>query len=156
MAILKSIPVTQEFPLETDPEGKARVTFRQASWGEQAERETIFAKQSIEYDDDARGTVRQTFNWTQSQLIQKELFLTLSGAVDLMYQEYNKDGEPKGDPKELFTFLTSSSGRSRLNISESEFLKRLSDYVPPEMVKEMHKLCREVNIQWKSSEGNAE
>ena len=152
MAVLKAIPVAREFGLETDEAKEAIVTIRQATWGENAQRETIFAKQSMEWNDDDRGTVRQTFNWTQSQLIQKEIYLTLANVVGLKIQQVDKHGEPKGDPEELFPFVT-ANGKSRLALSEDEFYKRL-DNVPDEMVKEIHQCVRKVNIQWQSTEKN--
>jgi hypothetical protein len=152
--VLKAIPTIREFQLESDDTGEAFVTIRQATWAENSQRETIFAKQSIEYDDDARGTVRQTFNWTQGQLIAKEIYLTLAGARGIQLEEVDKKGEPTGEVKEVFTFVE-SGGKSRLSVSEDRFYEQLGR-LPESLVREIHGYVREVNIQWKSSEGNAE
>lgn len=144
---IKSLPVIREFELESDPEGQARIKIRQATYAQNSEREQIFAAQEYTFNDEQRGQMTQKFNWTQSQLEMKEIWLTLAGASGFLIEEDGKE------PYELFTFVE-SRGNPRLAVDEQEFYRRLG-LLPGEVVREMHQCVREVNVHWKATaEGN--
>lgn len=144
---VKSIPVMEEFVLKSDPTGETRIKIRQATFGEDALREQVFANMAYSWNDAERGTTRQEVKWTDSQLMQKEIFLTLCGASGFEVEhptKKNEDGNPKVE--ELFRFAT-MDGVPRLAHDEREFIQRLG-WLDGPVVQEIWQCVREVNKHW--------
>lgn len=147
MAIrVRSIPVMEEFVLKSDPKGETRIKIRQATFGEDALREQVFANMAYSWNDAERGTTRQEVKWTDSQLMQKEIFLTLCDANFEVEHPTKKDedGNPKVEP--LFRFAV-IDGVSRPSHNEVEFSKLLGLLEGP-VVQDIWQCVREVNKHW--------
>lgn len=147
MAIrVRSIPVMEEFVLKSDPTGETRIKIRQATFGEDALREQVFANMAYSWNDAERGTTRQEVKWTDSQLMQKEIFLTLCDAnIEVEHPtKKNEDGTPKVEP--LFHFAT-LDGVPRIAVDEREFVRLLGLLDGP-TVQDIWQCVREINKHW--------
>jgi hypothetical protein len=136
--------LTKEFKLESDPDGEAIITIRQARNGEEIERADHFSRITRNVHDPMldsagfNGRVSLTFEQNDQRLRRKEAYLTM-GKLTGIYT---------GDGSELFQYKVTRDGPSvREAMSETEF-NRAWAYLPVEMADEITKFVREVNPTW--------
>lgn len=130
---IKSKPTEKTFTLRTDPDGKATVTIRQATFRENMLRADAFSTYRRVYANrpGERDEVFETRNSARVWL--KEIYITLSGAVGFVDEE----GE------ELFRFK-----KGQLDMSESEFEHIFGQIDDEQLVREIHNCVVTVNPGW--------
>jgi len=128
--------IEKSFKLLTDPEEKAEVSFRQATFGEDIARQEMFAKRTQVFTDGDDGEYRVEQAYNQLDIHVREIFLTLSAATGFVDKVGN----------EVFRFKD-YEGKHGLDMNEAEFRKHLLR-MTTEQVNEMHKRMLEVNPQW--------
>lgn len=136
---IKSKAVSQSFHLETDPDGEAVVTVRQAREGETQERNDMLSTVSRVYEsrtDNALMKLEQSVN--RRKLMRKEAYITLGGVTGVV----NEDGE------EIFKSKDSVDGPSvRGAMSETAF-NMVWDRLPTEVATEIVSFVYVVNPTW--------
>lgn len=128
--------------LTTDPEGEAIVTVRQATEGENIERNELFAKTRRIYNDgNSEVTLEQDYNIRK--LRRKEAYLTLATATGFVFQ---------GD--ELFSTKDEGDGyRVRAAMKEGVF-NAAWNRLPGPMVEEIVAHIYTINPEWNPNGGN--
>ena len=126
---IKSKPITQEFPLITDPDKLARITIKQATFGEDKQRADSYAVSQRYWKEGVGMVIEQNEN--KARLIAREIYLTMIGGSGFL-----KDG------KEVFAFKN-----GKLDMTEGEFYVQL-DELDGGMVKEMSDCVYKVNPTW--------
>ena len=126
---IKSKPITQEFALATDPDKVARITVKQATFGEDKQRADSYATSTRYWKEGVGMVIEQNEN--RARLIAKEIYTTLVSATGFL-----KDG------KEAFAFKN-----GKLDMTEGEFYAQL-DELDGDMVKEMVDCVYKVNPTW--------
>lgn len=146
MAFQLKPPVEERFELKkTDKAFESEgtyVTIRQATQYEQEKRQAVFADLRSKFGED--GTMFELVqSLNQPQLHRVEAMLTLADA-----NLEDENGEP------LFKFKTDGKGRSRIAMSERDFITAwgaLPMIVSDEIIEKVH----EVNVSWAGVEGEA-
>jgi hypothetical protein len=133
---IESKPIAQEFALKSDPDGEAKVTFRQATFDEMRRREEYFSQQRKTTIPETGGQVVED-NLNMLDLYALEIWMTLvgiSGIVDASDQPF-------------FKFRDDNNGLQKPDYSKENFIKRLGQ-LPPDMVYEMRECTCKVNPQF--------
>lgn len=133
-----SAPITRTFNLQSDPDGLAAVTIRQATFAEDRERQELFAKIRMIFDDERRGQIVQENSPSTGEIMQLEIALTLAGAEGIEDEE--------GNP--IFHFKE-HAGVSR--VAERGQFYRALGRLPGEAVREIWGYVREVNPQFRGA-----
>jgi len=128
-------PVEQTISLlEYDEEGTTTVTFRQALRGAVEAIAAMYAKSTMEWDDNSGGRVRQETEVNQRAVETKMVSLTLAES-NLLWD----------DDTPVFKF--SKRGAFSQLSSEAEFLAAW-ERLPAELAEEIFTACLTVNPQW--------
>ena len=130
-----SAVVEQAFDLESDPEGKARFTVRQAAWGESRQLRELGS--TTRYLNSSTGVAMEQ-DVNNEDVKAKAIYLTLSSFTGVTDDE--------GNPVEMFVFEL-RSGRMCVK-NEEDFLSVLQKSFTAKQVDEMYKRVLEVNPQW--------
>lgn len=141
---ITAIPIQQTFNLESDEDGIASVTIRQAREGEQVERQDFFSRVSRVYEDPLLGNIglsgriRLETEQNRLRLLRKEAYLTLARVSNITLSDGN----------ELFRTETTVDGPSvRAAMTEDEF-NRAWGLLPSEVAAEISQYVHDVNVQW--------
>lgn len=126
---IKSKPVTQEFALATDTDGVAKITIRQATFGQDKQRTDSYATSRQLWQEGVGLVIEKNNN--AARVIAKEIYVTIVGATG-----FYRDG------KEMFSFKD-----GKLDMTEGEFYAQL-DELDGAMVKEMSDCVYKVNPTW--------
>lgn len=136
---IESTPLIQEFNLETDPDGVASVSVRQATEGENIQRAALFARTTrILEEADTGDTIKYEQEYNARQLRRKEAYLTLasiSGIVDEKDHEWFKSGPGKDGPR-----ISNAMSEGQFN----DAWDRLPGNVADEIIRHIHS----VNVGW--------
>jgi hypothetical protein len=136
---ISASPLMQTFSLESDPEGVAQVTIRQAREGENIERSELFARTQRVFDDTLVGTIRLETEYNQLRLRRKEAYLTLASITGIQDAETGDEWFRSGE--------TVDGASIRAVMSEAEFNRKWG-LLPPDMVREIVRLVHRVNPTW--------
>ena len=128
--------IEKTFKLLTDPDEKAEVGFRQATFGEDLARQELFAKRTQIFTDGDEGEYKVEQEYNQLDIMVREIYLTMTKAT----------GFEDAGGNEVFRF-TAKDGKTFIDMPEAEFRKHLK-FMTTEQVREIHKRCLEVNPQW--------
>lgn len=131
--IVSKKPVIKTYKLINDPEGKADVTIRQATVEGVSLRASMFSETVREWDEEEPTKVRLHSRWNRYDQQRKEVFLTLSGATNIV--------DENGD--DIFKFDT----KGRLAMSETQFNEAWG-YLPVGLAKEIHGYVLDMNPVW--------
>lgn len=134
-----------DLPEDVDPEGDTVVMVKPATVSENAMRDELWAKQKRTYNSDSPNAMTVESESTFSQRQATEVFLTLVGC-NIEFQELDKDGEPKGDPKSLFKF-GSKGNIDYLQMSRDQFVVSWGK-LPQVVADEVHRCVLLKNPQW--------
>ena len=137
---IAKFPVTKEFQLNTDPDGKATVVIRQAREGENTDREEMFGTVRRIYDmnDDFVDDVTLETSENKKKTRRREAYLVL-GSVTGIEDE---------DGKELFKSKDSVDGKSVRNAMSEPAFSLACNMLPPETIEEIMEYVYEVNPMW--------
>lgn len=130
---IKSKKTEQTFVLRTDPEGKASVTIRQATFRENMLRADAFSTIKTVYANHPGERTEVVEVRNSLRVWSKEIYLTLSSA----------SGFTNGDNKEVFTFK-----EQQLDMSEAAFEHVFGEIDNEDMVREIHNCVITVNPGW--------
>lgn len=134
--------LSSPFALTTDPDGDAIVTVRQATEGENIERNELFAKTRRVYNDGQTEVVLEQ-DYNIRKLRRKEAYLTLGSATGFEF-----------GGKELFDTKDDGDGpRIRGAMKESAFNTSWNRLKGP-MVEEIMEQIYLVNPEWNPNGGN--
>jgi hypothetical protein len=138
MALKMKVPTVKETILtDLDPDGEAKIAFRQATARENQIRDTlIFGSQRRSFTDEGLE-IRDGVPWSVRQEI--ECRLTMCGAEGIL--------GPAGAP--LFRFKN-----GRLDMSDVEFQNAWGKINPISICDRFHELCHEVNPDWGFGQGS--
>jgi hypothetical protein len=139
-----SFPLFETFPLVSDDEGVAQVTVRQATEGENIERNELFSRTRRIYNDGkAEVTLEQDYN--VRKLRRKEAYLTLGKVVGMVIESTGA---------ELFKYADTGDGpRVRMAMSEDEF-NQAWNRLPAPVAEEIVGYVHNVNPDWDPNSGN--
>ncbi len=134
-----------DLPVAVDPDGDTVVTVKPATVSENAMRDELWAKQKRTYNSDSPNAMTIESESTFSQRQATEVFLTLVGC-NIEFQDLDKDGEPKGDPKQLFKF-GSKGNILYMQMSRDQFVVAWGK-LPQIVADEIHRCVLLKNPQW--------
>jgi len=132
-----SKPIIETFKLETDPDGDATVTVRQAREGENIERAAAFAETTRMYTQDSDDMqIKQRYN--RRELVRLEAYLTLGRVTGIVDEDGN----------ELFKSKDGKDGPSvREGMSQNDF-NHSWGLLAPDVVAEIVGYVYDVNPTW--------
>jgi hypothetical protein len=134
-----------ELPEEYDPEGDTFVVIKPATVAENSIRDELWAKQKRTYNAELPSAMTVESESTYSQRQATEVYLTLVGC-NMQYQARDKDGEPKGEPKDMFKF-GSKAGVAYIAMTREQFLDAWGR-LPQLIADEVHRCVLLKNPQW--------
>lgn len=136
---VKRKPVVKDFKLDSDPEGKATVTIRQARTGDTSRRGELFAETTRIWNDEDFGQVqlKQKWNIHEQRLLEAQMTVVCVLGIE------DEEGNP------LFRTHDTPDG-PRLRMSAQEF-EAAWNLLPDDVSLEIHRYILEVNPQWKSN-----
>lgn len=140
-----AFPTMKTFDLKSDPEGVAKVTVRQASQGENIQRQDAGStRRQVWGDDTDKMAIEFDYNFLELQ--RKEAYLTLASVTGIE--------DEFGNP--LFRSAETSRGaRVSAAMSEDEF-NAAYNKLPAEVCEEIAGYVHEVNPSWGGKKAKAE
>lgn len=133
-----SKPVTETFTLESDPDGVASVTIRQATFGDEKAVADLTRKRTRKWKEGVQEiALEDEYSFPEEQSL--KIYLTLADATGFFVVD--KDG----NEKPAFQFAD-FSGVSRPK-NKIEFFATL-DRLSPKVVEEIYEKVKKVNPQW--------
>lgn len=131
-----ALTIEKTFKLLTDPDEKAEVGFRQATFGEDLRRQEMFAKRTQIFTDEDQGEFRVEQDYNALDVMVREIYLTMTQAT----------GFEDAVGNEVFRFKAEGN-KKMVDMPEAEFRSKLF-IMNTEQVREIHKRMLEVNPQW--------